>query len=86
MLATASRLDRAEFVLDVSNLEFFDGAIVDVFLKFHRYLALQSRRLVLRGVSPTTARILDICEVSHVLTTIYAPAAPAEILLTGVVA
>ena len=60
-LVRASTLDRTNFVVDLSAVEFFDASIVEVFANFHRFLELQSREIALCGGSPFAQRILGLC-------------------------
>jgi anti-anti-sigma factor len=60
-LERASTLDRSDFVVDLSRVEFFDASIISVLVNFSRDLALQSRAIVLRDASPFGQRVLDLC-------------------------
>jgi anti-anti-sigma factor len=68
-LLRASRIDRSDFIVDLSEVEFFDTSIVEVFVCFHRFLELQSREFILRGASPFARRTIEICRDPQLLRT-----------------
>ena len=60
-LAQAAPIGEGDLVVDLSEVELVDGAVVEVLVRCHEALKLRSRRLKLRAPSMSTQRVLDMC-------------------------
>lgn len=60
-LASAIALDDADLVVDLTELQFIDAAIIGLLIRARNYLRPRSRNLTFRNPPRFTRRILDIC-------------------------
>jgi anti-anti-sigma factor len=60
-LASAIALDDADLVVDLTELQFIDAAIIGLLIRTRNFLRPRSRNLTLRNPPRFTRRILDIC-------------------------
>lgn len=64
VLARATALDDADVIVDMSGVQFMDGATIGVVVRAENVLRLRSRHLVLRAPSRFAARMLELCGLS----------------------
>jgi anti-anti-sigma factor len=60
-LARAIALDDADVVVDLTELQFIDAAIIGLLIRTRNFLRSRSRNLTLRNPPRFVQRILDIC-------------------------
>jgi anti-anti-sigma regulatory factor len=53
----------ADVVLDLSEVEFIDAAIVGVIVRAREFLGMRSRRLTLRSPSACASHVMKLCGV-----------------------
>ena len=67
-IARVIALDDADFVVDLSDVQFKGAAtVVGVIIRARNFLRLQSRTLVLRSPSTCARRVLDVCGLAALL-------------------
>ena len=66
-MATATALDDADVVVDLSGVQFMGAATVGVIIRARNLLRLRSRSLVVRSPSRCAQRVLDLCGLSDLL-------------------
>ena len=64
MLASAVDREEANLVVDLSNVQFINGATIRVLVAAGDFLVGQSRTFTLRSPSRCARRILDLCAIS----------------------
>lgn len=66
-LATAMAVDDADFVVDLSGVDFMDAATVGAIIGARNGLRQRSRSLALRCPSRNALLVLTLCELTHLL-------------------
>lgn len=66
-LARAIAVDDADFVVDMSEVEFIDASTVRLIVRTREFLHSRSRSLVLRSPSPCALAMLDRCGLAHLV-------------------
>lgn len=72
-LATASSLDDADQIVDLSRVTFLDAMTIGVLIGHRNGLLRQSRSLMLRCPSNVAWRVLDLCGLTALLEPIDRP-------------
>lgn len=73
----ARAIGHGDVVVDLSDVEFMDGAIVGVLLRARYDLARLSRRLTVRSPSNLARRVLSLCELNDIIETDHTTLQPA---------
>ena len=67
-IARAARLDDADVVVDLSGVTFLDASTIGALVGArNRLRASSSRSLSVRAPSPPARRLLDVCELAHLI-------------------
>ena len=66
-MAEAIALDNANVVVDLSEVDYMGVATVVVFIDAVELLRLRSRSLILRAPSMVTRRVLEVCDLAHLI-------------------
>lgn len=67
VMGAAIALDDSDLVIDMSDVEFVDAAIVGVIVRARVLLRSRSRSLTVRAPSRCARRIFELCGLSHLL-------------------
>lgn len=67
VLARAMAIDDADLFVDLAQVQFMDASTVDVLVRAHAFLDQRSRSLWLQAPSGPAARVLEVCELMHVV-------------------
>jgi anti-sigma B factor antagonist len=56
-----------DLVVDLSGVEFMGSATVGVLVRSEQFLRARSRALVVRSPSPCARRLLEVCDLGHLI-------------------
>jgi anti-anti-sigma factor len=59
--------DESDVVIDLAGVEFIGAAWIGTFVRTRAYLASRDRALTVRAPSHVAHRLLDLCELSHLI-------------------
>lgn len=67
VLARVMALDKADLMVDLSEVSFMGAATVSIFVRAREFLATRSRALTLRSPSVSALRILGLCGLAELI-------------------
>lgn len=67
VITEAARLDAGDVVVDLSGVTFMDASTIGTLVGARNRLAAQSRSLSVRAPSLRARRVLDLCELAHLI-------------------